>query len=117
VAGGALYTGLHLSVFLSFAFDAQAEDNRRREYEYEQEGHLRHYQKLARFNLKQVTRSSSNLNFTSSNTSTCSVPVKRHRGRTILQEFDVCITVSGTLWIPGRCSAGQPVAYVDAMLK
>jgi hypothetical protein len=29
VAGGALYTGLHLSVFLSFAFDAQAEDNRR----------------------------------------------------------------------------------------
>jgi hypothetical protein len=82
VAGGALYTGLHLSVFLSFAFDAQAEDNRRREYEYEQEGHLRHYQKLARFNLKQVTRSSSNLNFTSSNTSTCSVPVKRHRGRT-----------------------------------
>jgi hypothetical protein len=54
VAGGALYTGLHLSVFLSFAFDAQAEDNRRREYEYEQEGHLRHYQKLARFNLKQV---------------------------------------------------------------
>jgi hypothetical protein len=53
VAGGALYTGLHLSVFLSFAFDAQAEDNRRREYE--QEGHLRHfYQKLARFNLKQV---------------------------------------------------------------
>jgi len=55
VAGGALYTGLHLSVFLSFAFDAQAEDNRR-EYNYEQEGHLWHYQKLARFNLKQVTR-------------------------------------------------------------
>jgi hypothetical protein len=106
VAGGALYTGLHLSVFLSFAFDAQAEDNRRGEDE--QEGHLRHYQKLARFNLKQVTRSSSNLTFMS----TTQVSVKRHRGEyRCPQEFDVCITVSRNLeYAISAWTCGQTVA-------